>query len=330
METNEKSFINFRINIDETVRFSCRTSSNNNIAEKEIFRVGSFYFFYVFNRTERLNTYSLREISKDEFYDRKREFLNFRPNSRTSEWVDKSNNSFSVKNYYNGSKKNNCYWKRNVPLEDCMFITENNPLKEIYDAVKSEAAIRKAQTDAFDREEKYEYARKCGGMGRKLGIAYVNVLRIGPEKGKLMKFKESYERAIQKAEEMPLSEARELHNDLFRRGRATRKATMDKLNIQYFDVDVNLLSLDELEKKLLQRLNAYAEESIRIAKTNLANADYTTRQQMYDALLNSSRRQKKEVLIQLGIDVAALDLSKYPLSEIKRALAATLGLETER
>ena len=324
MDYNEKIFISFAVKIDETVRFSCRTTGNNNIAEKEIFRMGGFYFFYVFNRTERLNTYSLREISKDEFYNRKREFMNLRPNSATSEWVDKANNSFSVKNYYNG------YWKRNVPAQDCMFITDNNPLKEIYDAVLSESAMRKAQNVAFDKEEKYEYARKCGGMGRKLGIAYVNVLRIGPEKGKLMKFKESYERAIKKSASMSLAECRELHNDLFRRGRASRKKAMDDLGIQYFDVDVNLLALDEMEKHLLERLNAYMEESVRTAKINLAQADYATRQQIYEALMNSNRRQKKEAMTQLGIDVAAIDISKYPLSDIKRALAATLGLETER
>ena len=323
METNEKLFISFTIKIDETVRFSCRTIGNSNIADKEIFRVGGYYFFYVFNRTERLNTYSLREISKEEFYDRKREFMNFRPNSRTLEWVDNSNNTFSVKNYYNG------YWKRNVPAQDCIFITENNPLKEIHDAVISEAAVRKAQSDAYDKEEKYDYARKCGGLGRKLGIAYVNVLRIGPEKGKLMKFKESYERAIKKAESMPLAKARELFTNL-RKGRAFRKEVLDTLQVEYHDVDVNILALDELETTLSNRLNAYIEESLRTAKNNLSHADYATRQQMYDNLINGGRRQKKEVLTQLGVDVAAIDFNKYPLSEIKRALAAPIGLETER
>ena len=54
----EKLFISFAVKIDETVRFSCRTTSNNNIADKEIFRVNGYYFFYVFNRTEKVNTYS--------------------------------------------------------------------------------------------------------------------------------------------------------------------------------------------------------------------------------------------------------------------------------
>lgn len=213
---------------------------------------------------------------------------------------------------------------------DCIFLSEDNPLKEIHDAVVSEASVRKAQTEAYDREEKYEYARKCGGLGRKLGIAYVNVMRLGPEKGKLMKFKESYERAIAKAKNMKLSELRGFYADLFRRGRASRKQAMDTLGIQYFEADVNLLVLTELEQAMSERLDAYVAESVKQAKNNAANADYPTRQRMYDDLMGSSRRQKKDVLTELGVNVDAIDLNKYPLSEIKRALAATLGCEMER
>ena len=143
----EKLFISFAVKIDETVRFSCRTTSNNNIADKEIFRVNGYYFFYVFNRTEKVNTYSLREITEKEFYARRSEFLKLRPHKAVSEWTD-GKNKFSVKNYYNGT------WKRNVPAADCIFLSEDNPLKEIHDAVVSEASVRKAQTEAYDREEK--------------------------------------------------------------------------------------------------------------------------------------------------------------------------------
>lgn len=216
--------------------------------------------FYVFNRTEKVNTYSLREITEKEFYARRSEFLKLRPHKAVSEWTD-GKNKFSVKNYYNGT------WKRNVPAADCIFLSEDNPLKEIHDAVVSEASVRKAQTEAYDREEKYEYARKCGGLGRKLGIAYVNVMRLGPEKGKLMKFKESYERAIAKAKNMKLSELRGFYADLFRRGRASRKQAMDTLGIQYFEADVNLLVLTELEQAMSERLDAYVAESVKQAKT---------------------------------------------------------------
>lgn len=84
----EKLFISFAVKIDETVRFSCRTTSNNNIADKEIFRVNGYYFFYVFNRTEKVNTYSLREITEKEFYARRSEFLKLRPHKAVSEWTD--------------------------------------------------------------------------------------------------------------------------------------------------------------------------------------------------------------------------------------------------
>ena len=132
----EKLFISFAVKIDETVRFSCRTTSNNNIADKEIFRVNGYYFFYVFNRTEKVNTYSLREITEKEFYARRSEFLKLRPHKAVSEWTD-GKNKFSVKNYYNGT------WKRNVPAADCIFLSEDNPLKEIHDAVVSEASVRR-------------------------------------------------------------------------------------------------------------------------------------------------------------------------------------------
>lgn len=208
------------------------------------------------------------------------------PHKAVSDGTD-GKNKFSVKNYYNGT------WKRNVPAADCIFLSEDNPLKEIHDAVVSEASVRKAQTEAYDREEKYEYARKCGGLGRKLGIAYVNVMRLGPEKGKLMKFKESYERAIAKAKNMKLSELRGFYADLFRRGRASRKQAMDTLGIQYFEADVNLLVLTELEQAMSERLDAYVAESVKQAKNNAANADYPTRQRMYDDLMGQQPATEK-------------------------------------
>ena len=116
--------------------------------------------------------------------------------------------------------------------------------------------------------------------------------------------KDVIERAIKKAESMPLAKARELFTNL-RKGRAFRKEVLDTLQVEYHDVDVNILALDELETTLSNRLNAYIEESLRTAKNNLSHADYATRQQMYDNLINGGRRQKKEVLTQLGVDVAA-------------------------
>ena len=321
MEKTKNLFIKFHVNIDECVRFTSETKDHSHLAIKDVFRVNGYYFYYVYNRNEKLRTHSLREINEEEFKTRRRELLNIPPKG-VNRWMD-DKNTFSIGHYYTG------YWERGIPASDCIFITKNNPLQEVHEAVLCEASIRKYQEDKHEKAEKYEYARKCGGLGRKLGIAYQNALRIGPEKGKLMQFKESYERAIKSAEEMSLAEARQTYNSLLL-GRNSRKLTLDKLGIKYFDVDVNLLDLTELENLLGKRLESYATESIKLAKQNAANADYATRQRMYDDLMGSSRRQRREVLKELGVEVDALDLNKYPLSEIKRVLAATLGLDVER
>ncbi len=321
MKKNKNLFIKFHVNIDECVRFTSETKDHTHLAIKDVFSVNGYYFYYVYNRNEKLRTHSLREIDKEEYMTRRKELLNTPPKGVKC-WKN-NKNIFSLGHYNTG------YWERGIPASDCIFITEDNPLKEVHEAVLCETSLRKNQEDMLEKAEKYEYARKCGGLGRKLGIAYQNVLRIGPEKGKLMQFKESYDRAIKKAEAMNLIEARQTYNGLHL-SRASRKLILDKLEIKYFDIDVNLLDLTELENLLSKRLETYTAESLKIAKQNAADAEYATRQRMYDDLMGSSRRQKREVLSELGVEVDALDLNKYPLSDIKRVLAATLGHEVER
>ncbi len=320
---NKLNFICFKVKTDEVVRFQCRTTSNNNLADKDLISFNGFYFIYVFNRNEKTGTYSLRQIDKDEFIARKNEWLQYRPRKYSEEWTD-GKNKFMVRNYYEAT------WRRDVPAADCIFFDSDSPLKDIYEAVMADVSRQKEQNEAYNQEEKYQYARKCGGLGKKLGINYVNVMRIGPEKGKLMKFKESYERAIREVKGMSLPQLRKMHTDLFRSGRAHRKQAMEKLGIQYFAADVNLLVLKELEDAMQKRLDDYILESVKRATSHAINCDYQTRKQMYDDLMSSSRKQKKEILSELGVNVDAIDVNKYPLSEIKRALAATLGSELER
>lgn len=317
----EDIFISFSFKTDETVRFSSRTESRN--ADKELFRLNGFFFWYVFNRSDKTSTYSLREITEDEFNARKQELLKLRPKgSRICEWQDGESKIF-VRDFKNG------FWKRKVPATDCIFLTENNPVKKVYDATLAREKEEMAETTAAEEKVKYEYAKKCGGLGRKLGIEYVNVLRIGPEKGKLMRFKETYQTALARAEKMSLEEKFQLYGDLFRRGRTCRKNAMDKLGIEYGSADVNLLSLPELEKVLHAPLESYVEKSAQEAEANAAKADHETRARLYKELMGSNRGRKKKALAELGVNVQVINVSKFPCSKIKKTLAATLGIETE-
>ncbi len=341
----KKIFISFNVKTDESLHFSCQKESRQisatrqktltnwkvsaqsyfkpDTAVKEIFRIDEYYFFYVFNRSNGKNTYSLREITEKEYKLRREEILQQRPSPETQKWHDKQC-LYSVYHFYNKG------WQRSIPVEDCIFITKDNPLKDVCDAVTSEAQIRNKQENEQQKAEKLEYARKCGGLAHRLGIEFINVLQLKPEKGKLMQFKESYERAIQKCSKMSLAEQKQMYENLFLLGRASRKSAMNALKIDYFEADVNRLDLKELEQMLLAQLKRYEADSARQALQNAVNADYDTRARLYEALMKGNRATKRTALQELGVNVDAIIFKQYPLSEIKRALASTLGYEMER
>lgn len=320
---SEKNFINFKTKADELIRYQCRSSDNSSLAEKELFCFDGCYFFYAFNRTDKVRTFSLREVTKEEYGARKEELMLTRPYKGCSAWHNNIN-TYLLHVFHNGT------WNKNIPAADCIFITDN-PLKDVHEAVLNETSSRMAQAAAYDQALKQEYAKKCGGLSRKLGIPYVNVMRIGPEKGKLMKFKESYAKAVEKANAMPLREKRKLYYNLFQGGRITRKEAMDFLNIQYFDADVSHMELNELKQTLSKHLDAYTEASVKEAIKNGIEMDYHDRKRILDILMrNCTRSQKKEILTELNVDTYAIDINSYSFAKIKRALAATVGEQLEQ
>lgn len=315
---NPKIYVNFVIRNDEAIRLECRSGANT--AVKEIFNIkDKFFFFYVMNRNKDTNTLSLREITAEEYTARKAELLSSRPDAQTKEWQE-DGNSYALKIFRFGT------WRRNMPAEDCIFITEDNPVRELAESVMAQVASKREAEETLDRETKTEYARKCGGLAHRLGISFKNVLRIGPEKNKLMSFQSSYQRALVRAQALSLKEQRRLY-DLLNNGRKTRKEALDLLDIEYFDVDVNLLDLSELIQNLWNSLSAYSEDSVKQAIRNGSEMDFATRQSVYDKLSHNSRELKRQGLAELGVEVEVIEFKRYPIARIRRALAATLGME---
>ncbi len=313
----EKIYVNFVIKTDEAIRLECRNGSN--YAEKEIFCVDeNNFFFYVRNRNKDTQTVSLREIDREEYNTRKKELLNSRPNAETKEWKDEGN-FYSLREFHFGT------WRRNLPAQDCVFFTENK-VKDLADSVVAQVTSQRQAEITIDKEVKTQYARKCGGLAHKLGISFVNALRIGPERNKLIQFKDSYQRALITAQAIPLKEQRQLYT-LLNGGRKTKKEAMDLLNIQYFDADVNLMDFEELIQNLWRNLSNYSEESVQRAIRNGANMEYDERLAIYQKLAQNSRELKKEALVELGVDLDVIEFKRYPLHIIRQKLAATLGID---
>lgn len=317
---SSKIFVNFVIPTIEAIRLECRNGIN--YAEKEIFCVSKlFFFFYIMNRNANTKTVSLREISKEEYLARKTEILGVRPDKTCREWTC-GDNAYALKTFRNGT------WKRSLPSDQCIFITSDNPLKDLCDAVVAQETSLRDEEETQSSQMKREYAQKCNMMSRRLGINFVNVLRLGLDQNKLLRFKESYNQALSNIRFMPLPKLRKLY-ELLRTGRVNRQKALAELNIVYFEADVNIMDFSELIEKIQKALQHYVEESLKYAIDIGSEMPYEQRLNIYKKLCHSSREVKRDALTELKVDIDSIEFKRYPMSILRQKLAATLGIDLE-
>jgi hypothetical protein len=311
--------ISFECKVNETVRYQCRSEDLSLVSDKEIFSIGECFFFYMYNRNGKVSTYSLREISKKEYFARKSEIFNLRPNGRFGRYKKDGND------YFIGCFRD-VEWRKKMPMLDCILMSDS-PLKQRYNEVYDEVLQQHQQNKEEERYSRKEYARVCGGLGYRLGISYVNVLRIGTNEDELIEFKRTYEKAIEKVKKLPLAELRMLQIALFRNSRPRRRAAMEYLGIKYFNADVQLMDLSELEKVIVRPLDEYAKYCVEVAIEGVMELSFSDRQKSFDDLMNGNRRVKRELLAKLGIDTEALDINIFPFAKVKYAIQSSLGLD---
>ncbi len=315
-----KIFVNFVIPTTEAIRLECR--NGNNYAEKEIFCVDKmFFFFYVMNRSANNKTVSLREINKEEYSARKAEIMGRSPRPKLREWTD-GDNTYTLKMFHNGT------WKRNMPSDQCIFITDNNPLRDLCDAVVAQEVLQRETEETHNAQMKKEYAQQCNILSKRLGIDFVNVLRIGLDQNKLLRFKASYEKALSTIQFISLKKLRKLY-ELLRTGRINRQIALKELDINCFDADVNIMDFSVLIEKIRDALQVYVEESFKYAVDIGSSMPYEQRMNIYQKLRHSSREVKREALTELGIDLESIEFKRYPINKLRQKLAATLGIDLE-
>ncbi len=108
---------------------------------------------------------------------------------------------------------------------------------------------REAEAKKNEEEEALEhkkYAQECGRTARRLGINFVNVLRLGYEdESKLVAFQKAMQRAQQLVEASPAELQDHLYHEIMVCGRDRKKAALASLGIMV-DADVNHMCFDEL------------------------------------------------------------------------------------
>lgn len=106
-----------------------------------------------------------------------------------------------------------------------------------------EAEAKKHEAEALERRK---YAKECGRTARRLGINFVNVLRLGYEdESKLVAFQKAMQRAQQLVEASPADLQDRLYHEIVECGRDRKTAALASLGI-VVDADVNYMQFDEL------------------------------------------------------------------------------------
>lgn len=94
--------------------------------------------------------------------------------------------------------------------------------------------------------EHKKYAQECGRTARRLGINFVNVLRLGYEdESKLVAFQKAMQRAQQLVEASPADLQDRLYHEIVECGRDRKTAALASLGV-VVDADVNYMCFDEL------------------------------------------------------------------------------------
>ncbi|MBO5284560.1 MAG: hypothetical protein J6B00_01645 [Alphaproteobacteria bacterium] len=324
MKQDKNPLISFLVKVDEMLKFKSHAEDNSAFSCKDIFRVENAYYMFTYNRSSDVHTNTLREITKEEFYIKKAEMLSYRPQKHLQIWRDNAN-SYELRSYARVGKK----WQ--IRANDCLFITEENPLKKIYEQVMDSTTELLEQSKEKELLKKKQYAKLCGTLSLKMDIAYENVIRIGPNREKLIQFKESVLPAMMKIQKMTLSELRLCYNNLScLNGRSGREQAAEMLGLKYFGADVKMLNLRELEEPMQKKLDAYVLLSLKMAVHRSAALSYEDRKEMYQNIISASREKRKKVLGDLGIEVLAIDINRYPFAALKKNLAATIGINLER
>ena len=106
---------------------------------------------------------------------------------------------------------------------------------------------REAEAKKNEEEAQHKkYAQECGRTARRLGINFINVLRLGYEdENKLIAFQKAMERAKQIVEASPADLRDVIYHEVMECGRDRRKAELASLGV-VVDADVNYMRFDEL------------------------------------------------------------------------------------
>lgn len=245
MERQSNNLICFNETVANSVLYTSDYYKGTNpycVDRNHLFEMDGKYFEYFYHASYSGSCESLAEISKDDF-DRKVKEL------KNSDWewngnigrADNGATAFSL------TVSESAIFNKAIAPKNIQ--TTHPAIVAIMDEIASAIAEAERQQREKEAKERKDYARNCGRVAKKLGISFVNVLRLGyTDEEQLKEFQASLLAAKKQLAAMSEEDRDYYDHEIFGCGRARMAAALHSLGVQTFGRDVRYMDFSALAR----------------------------------------------------------------------------------
>ena len=240
MEKQVNGLINFNENVRNSLVYNSSYYRGTNpfcYTTVQLFELDGHFFEFSHHGSYSGSCESLVEISKERYEEKKDAYPNMYP------WKD---------GYYDdGTYRHSLKISESAVFNEAIApknIKSSHPailaiMDEIAAAIE-EAARQQREKEAAERKE---YARNCGRVAKRLGISFVNVLRLGYQNEEQLKeFQKSLMAAKKRLSSMSEEDREYYEHEIFGCGRARIASALASLGVQTFGRDVRYMDFSLL------------------------------------------------------------------------------------
>lgn len=245
MEKQVNGLINFNENVKNSVLYNSNYHRGTNpycVDQNHLFEMDGRFFNYFYHASYSGSCESLNEISKEEFDQKVKSLKNGDwewDESRNIGRADNGATAFSLK-ISESATFNKAIAPKNIKTSHPAILAIMNDIAAAIEA----AARQQREKEAAERKE---YARNCGRVAKRLGISFVNVLRLGYQnENELKEFQASLMAAKKRLASMSEEDREYYEHEIFGCGRARMASALNSLGVQTFGRDVRYMDFSLL------------------------------------------------------------------------------------
>lgn len=245
MERQSNNLVYFNESVSNSVLYKSNYYRGTNpycVDRNHLFEMDGRYFEYFYHASYSGSCESLAEISK-EVFDQKVKAL------KDGDWewngniglADNGATAFSLK-ISESATFNKSIAPKNIK-------TTHPQIVAIMDEIASAIAEAERQQREKEAAERKDYARNCGKVAKRLGISFVNVLRLGyKDEEQLKEFQKSLVAAKKRLNSMSEEDREYYKHEIFGCGRARMASALASLGVQTFGRDVRYMDFSALAR----------------------------------------------------------------------------------